>query len=169
MREGDMSFKNRIIVLASVGLAIGVLAGDIITAATATYEYNDGMLYVCSKELTEAVGSELGAFIIQTLLSGLLGVVGMGLSSVYRIESWSMAKAISVHFSITVLWFYLTAFTLRWWSIKDVKFCLIMLAIFVTEYLIIWLANYVVNRIRVKEMNKALNEMKLKNAAESEK
>ena len=169
MRDGDMSFKNRIIVHSSLGLALGLLVGDIITAVSATHEYNDGMLYVCTKELTEAVGSELGAFILQTLLSGLFGAVGMGLSSLYRIESWSIAKATGIHFSITLVFFYLTAFTLKWWSIRDAEWCLIMLVIFVAEYLIIWMVNYLTNRKSVREMNKALNEMKLKNSAESEK
>ncbi len=159
MRD-DMDFKYKVIVLASLGFGLGVLIGTLVTAISATMEIGDGALYICAPELVQTMGGELKAFVIQTLVSGLLGTVGMGLSSVYYIESWSIFKATSVHFSITIVAFYATAFFLRWWSIKDVKFCLIMLAVFLIEYFMIWIGNYLVYRHQIVRMNRALKEMK---------
>lgn len=162
MRDDNMSLINRIIVLSSVGLALGVLlgvfSGNIIDIISSGGKYVD-KLHIYSPELALAVGGEFKALILQTLLSGLLGAVAMGLSAVYEIESWSIAKATLIHFSVTIMVFYLTAFFLKWWSLRLSFF---MLVPFLIAYFTIWMVNYVIYRKRVNEINEALNEMKLK-------
>ena len=162
MRDEGMAFKYKVMVLASIGFGLGVIIGTLVTAITATLEMGDGTLYICAPELTEAMGGVLKAFVVQAIVSGLLGTVGMGLSSVYYKEDWSVLKATSVHFPITLVFFYATAFFLRWWSYKDVAFCLVMFCIFFAEYIIIWLANYFAYKAQIARINKALNEMKRK-------
>ena len=83
-----MNFKSRVIFLSSMGFALGMMIGTIITAVTATMEYADGTVYLCSKEFNDFIGNPLLAFVIQALVSGLYGMIGMGGSSVYYIEEW---------------------------------------------------------------------------------
>lgn len=165
MRGDAIEFKYKVIILASLGFGLGVIIGTLITAITATLMIGDGSLHIIAPELSEVMGGDLKAFVIQSLVSGLLGAIGMGLSSVYYIESWSTIKATSIHFSITIVVFYATAFFLRWWSIKDVAFCLTMLGIFLIEYIIIWVSNYFIYKAQISKMNKALSEMKKNDTA----
>ena len=145
MRDEGMAFKYKVMVLASIGFGLGVIIGTLVTAITATLEMGDGTLYICAPELTEAMGGVLKAFVVQAIVSGLLGTVGMGLSSVYYKEDWSVLKATSVHFPITLVFF-----------------CLVLFCIFFAEYIIIWLAKYFAYKAQIARINKALNEMKRK-------
>ncbi len=156
-----MDIKNRAITLGSIGFGLGVIIGTIITCVSATYSYADGVTHICAVELVEACGgNELAAFVIQAIVSGLMGLEGMGLSVVYRIEEWSLLKATVVHFAVTVTCFYATAFSLCWWTVKDVGMNLFMLGIFLAEYVLIWVINYLVSKARIARINKDLKKLK---------
>ena len=155
-----MSLKYRVIVYSSIGCGISILVGTLITAVSATMEMGDGNQYLCAPAFAAAFGGQIPAFVIQTLVLAVFGMLALGLSSVYFIENWSIFRATTVHFSVTVVLFYLMAFLLRWWSIRDVEMCLIMLAVFIAEYVVIWLSNYLVNRMRIRQINKGLKALR---------
>ncbi len=155
-----MNFRNRVIFLSSIGLGLGAILGTVITAITATGEYADGTLYLTSREFTEFAGSPLRAFVIQAVLCGIYGMIGMGGSAVYKIEQWSVLKSTIVHFCITLSFFYFTAFFLHWISPSNVQDCLLMFFIFLIPYIIIWLSNYLYNRHQVALINKELLDLR---------
>lgn len=156
-----MDLKSRAVVLASFGFAFGMLLGVIITSITATLSMADGKVYLCAPEFTRFIGNELIAFLIQAVLSGIYGAVGMGVSVVYRIENWSLVKATMVHFFATVSMYYLVAGFLRWFSpFIDPMESLIMLVIFVVVYVMIWFSNYISYKIQISKINRGLDLLK---------
>lgn len=151
-----MNFKSRVVFLSSLGFALGMLLGTVITAVTSTLEYADGTVYLCTREFNAFVGDPLLAFVIQAVVSGLYGIVGMGGSSVYRIEEWSLLKATVIHFIVTVTCYYITSFFLRWISPADVLDCFIMFMLFLIPYVIIWVSKYFSYKSQIKEINREL-------------
>ena len=67
-------------------------------------------------QASEELGNELAAFLLQAIVSGVYGAVGMGASTVYWIEEWSIVKATVVHFIATISMFLLTSGFLKWSS-----------------------------------------------------
>ena len=155
-----MSFRNRVIFLASIGFALGTLIGTVITAVSATMTYADGTLYLCTKEFNDFIKDPLLAFVVQAVVSGLYGMIAMGGSAVYSIEEWSLLKATVSHFLLTVCCYYITAFFCRWISPANIADCLFMLVLFVIPYLVIWLSSYLSYRSQIMEINRELMEMK---------
>ena len=151
-----MNFKNRVIFLSSIGFALGIMLGIIITAVSATMEYADGTLYLCSKEFNAFIGDPLLAFVIQALVTGIYGMIGMGGSSVYYIERLSLLGATVSHFIVTVGFYYITAFFLRWISPSNILDCLIMFMFFLIPYVIIWVSKYLSYKSQIKEINEGL-------------
>ena len=155
-----MNFKSRVIFLSSMGFALGIMLGTVITAVTTTMEYADGNVYLCSKEFNAFIGNPLLAFVVQALVSGIYGMIGMGGSSVYYIEKWSILRATVSHFIVTVGCYYLTAFFLRWISPSAVSDCFIMFLLFLIPYLMIWLNKYLSYKSQINEINKELIVLK---------
>ncbi len=151
-----MNLKARALSLAAIGFALGVIIGVFITAVTATNSIADGTLYVCAPEFNAYIGSPLRAFVIEAVLSGVYGAIGMGGSVVYSIENWSVLKATLVHFAFTVAAYYATAFYLMWISPSNSKDCLIMLIIFVIPYFMIWMGQYLAYRVQIEKINREL-------------
>ena len=156
-----MKFVHRVIILSSIGFGLGVIMGVMITAFSATLSYADGTLYLCSKELIEAVGDPLTAFTIQALISGLFGSIAMGGSSVYSIEKWGLVKCTAVHYVSTMVFFYILAFSMRWFTIREIDAVLIMFGVMSGAYVIVWLANHISCKLQLKKINRELEEFKL--------
>ncbi|MBR1470567.1 MAG: DUF3021 domain-containing protein [Lachnospiraceae bacterium] len=163
-----MNFKSRVIFLSSMGFALGIMLGTVITAVTTTMEYADGNVYLCSKEFNAFIGNPLLAFVVQALVSGIYGMIGMGGSSVYYIEKWSILRATVSHFIVTVGCYYLTAFFLRWISPSAVSDCFIMFLLFLIPYLMIWLNKYLSYKSQINEINKELIVLKASEYADND-
>ncbi len=155
-----MKFSHRLIIRSSIGFGLGVIVGVMITAFSATLTYADGNLYLCSKELIEAVGNPLLAFTIQAIVSGIYGVIGLGGSVVYSIEEWSIVKCTSLHYLTVMVGFYIMAFLMRWFRITDIAEILTMFVMMTAVYIIIWISNYLSCKAQLKEINKELDELK---------
>nr|MCR5451516.1 DUF3021 domain-containing protein [Lachnospiraceae bacterium] len=155
-----MSFRNRVITKASIGFALGVIIGISLTAFFVSTDMNDGKLYLVVPEFSKRVGNPLLAFMIEAILSGLLGACGNCSSAVYSLESWSITKATVIHFIITVIANYAVCYTLCWVSPFNIGDNLIMLVMFVIAYTMIWLTQYLRSKRNVAELNAELKEYK---------
>ena len=155
-----MSFKQRVIMLSSIGFGLGVIAGTIIAAFSGTLSHDDGTMYLCAPELIEAVGDPLTAFTIQAIVLGFQGVLAMGGSAVYSIEKWSVLRCTLTHYLAVMAGIYTCAFTLRWFSISDTRAILIMFLILTPPYFLIWLINYISYKMELKKINSELEELR---------
>ena len=156
-----MKISHKFVIFSSLGFGMGVIIGVMICAFSATLEYADGNLYLCSKELIEAVGNPLAAFTIQAFASGLYGILGMGGSVVFSIEKWSILKCTVIHYLAVITGFLVLAFTMRWFGDKDGLVSLfITLGIMTVAYIVIWIANYLSSKSQLDQINKELDELK---------
>jgi len=155
-----MKFSHRLIMLSSIGFGIGVITGVMITAFSATLTYADGNLYLCSRELIEAVGNPLVAFTIQAIVSGIYGIIAVGGSVVYSIEEWSIVKCTSLHYVTVMVGYYIMAFLMRWFTFRDIGVIFTMFIMMTIAYFIIWMINYLSYKAQLKEINRELNELK---------
>ena len=151
-----MNFESRVIFLSSIGFAEGVIVGVIVTAILTTVDMADGTLYLCTPDFTALVGDPLLAFVVQVVVSGLLGVVAMGSSAVYSIEEWSLLKATLIHFVTAMTAFFVVAFFLRWLRPQDIGYNLAIFGILVLVYFLIWLCNFLSYKAQIEEINREL-------------
>ena len=99
------------------------------------------------------------AAVLYFLYCGVYGAVCFGAQMVYYIESWSIARATFVHFTLALAGFCVLGFSLGWLDVRGVTFR-IMLVIYVAAYALIWLAYYLAWRRRVRAMNDELRKWK---------
>lgn len=157
----NMAVKQKMVFLSAIGFALGVIVGTVITAVTATLSLNDGTLYVCAPEFTAVVGNPITAYAIQAVLSGVIGMVGMGGSAIYSVEEWSLVKVTVIHFLGCNIVLFTSGLYLRWFSLENIGEILITFFIMFVIYVIIWLSQYLSYKHQISEINRELQEWKL--------
>lgn len=101
----------------------------------------------------------VGTLIVYLVTSGIYGMISMGSSVVYDIEEWSIAKATTVHFIVTLVGFYALGMIEGWLTFGDAVFCIMSVA-FVVVYFVIWMIQYLAFKRQVNEMNALLEKFK---------
>ncbi len=144
--------KRKIIIRLILGFIVGAIMGNLITLLV-NLGYGEAVSVV-SPHQVEALGHSL-AIVLQTILSGLLGVVCIGGISFYDIESWSLLKATIAH-SVPILIGFILVFTILQWVPFTFVNCLIIAVIVIVVYAIIWLIMYLMWKNEVKKMNEDL-------------
>ena len=140
-----MRLRDKVIIRSSIGFGLGVLIGVVICEITSTEYAADGWLLLCTPAYLDHIGNEVVAFVIQCVLCGLYGALGMGGAVVYDIENWSILRATLTHSCAVVCAFYAMAFYLRWIEVTDIAGIAILALFFVIPYVIIWLVNYLIS------------------------
>ncbi|MBR4622678.1 MAG: DUF3021 domain-containing protein [Ruminococcus sp.] len=143
---------GRVLKRAGLGFLLGMAMGDIIAYITFT---GSGM--PVAPEFVDKVGSEAAAFLIQTVLSGLIGAAGVGGMLFYEIESWSMLRTMLTHFALISAVFLTVSRVLCWMT--AVSEMLIMEGIMLAAYLIVWVIICAVYRAQVKDLNALQDEL----------
>ena len=138
-----------------LGFVIGMAAGNLI-AALFSYVPGGNHLIV-SELLLEKTGSESKAFLIQTLLSGVLGAVGMGGTVIYELENWNLLSCALTHFSLIFGVYVMIALYLGWitFSLQDIAGMAFFMGI---AYLIVFLIMLARYRKAVHELNEMLEK-----------
>ena len=140
---------------AANGFLIGMAVGNLIAFLT-SLSFPGGAVIV-APEFAAAVGSDMAALFIQTLLSGLIGAVSFGGMSLYEIDEWSMAAIMAVHFALICAVFIPVSLILRW--LTDALSLVIMAGIMAAAYFVIWLILCAVYRQQVKKLNELQQKM----------
>ena len=134
--------------LSGIGFLAGMLMGNLIKWLSGGTLVNAGIAGWC--------GSDIGAIIIQTLLSGLLGAIAMGGVVIHDIERWSLLRCAMVHYLLIVISYVVIATVLGWYaSLADL---LIILGIQLIAFVIIWLIMYLRWKARVRKLNELLGK-----------
>ena len=135
----------RTAILAAVGFMTGLLVGLGFLAITGIREYYT------------QVG--LGRFALYMLLSGALGAVNMGATTIYSLEEWGLLRCTLTHFLIAMISVCVVGFTLGWLSLRE-PMTLWMLPACIIVYFIIWLVIYLRYKRRILRINAALRQWK---------
>ncbi len=100
-----------------------------------------------------------GLFALYLLLSGALGAVGVGGTTIYSLEDWSLLRCTAVHCALTLSAYCAVGGTLGWLDLSSPE-SLIMLLLYGIAYLIIWLIMYLIYQRKIHQINEALKKWK---------
>ena len=149
--------KKKLFIHSVVGFLLGAGVGNLIAFLLGSS--SDGG--IVSVELVAKTGLA-GAIVLQTFLSGLLGMISVGGMLLYEIDKWSLAKATIVHFVSIAACFVGIAIILHWFPLIFVYYA-IALGAMAVGFFIIWIIMYLLWKKEVNRMNQELKEYKDKN------
>ena len=98
-------------------------------------------------------------FALHLMMSGLLGAVNMGSTTIYSLERWSLLRCTLSHFLIAMACLCLIGFAMGWFDPRE-PITLWTLAICVVVYFIIWLIMYRLYKRQIRRINAALKAWK---------
>lgn len=140
---------------AAIGFLIGMFAGNLIAFifGISTRELSalvsDKLIEICG-------GSEMLAFVVQTLVSGFLGAASCAGMTFYEIESWSMVKTMIVHFATISAVYIPAAFLMNW--VETLEEILLVEVFMLIGYIITWFIFYLIYKSQVRKLNELQQE-----------
>lgn len=100
----------------------------------------------------------------ELLLSGLIGVVGMGGSVIYEFESWGVLKTTVTHFVLSFSAFTVIAKVLGWFTPEATLEMVIIYVVMVIGYVIVWLVQYTLYKKEIRDINESLKRWRSSHA-----
>lgn len=134
-----------------VGIAIGFVITLIISACV-----GDGNYYPVTPELIDTMANEMNAVILQTVLCGIMGMGFAMASVIWELDSWSLAKQSGVYFLIVCIIMLPIAYIANWME-HSIGGFLSYAGIFVAIFVIVWLAQYLSWKRKIKKINALVN------------
>ena len=148
--------KKTVLLRGLNGFPLGIAIGQIITIAL-SLGWAQGKYIPYAPELAASMGSETGAVLLQTLLCGILGSSFGSCSVIWEIENWSIAKQTCIYFLITSVVMMPIAYFTNWMPHTLIGF-LLYFGVFAVIFIVIWIAQYLIWRNRIKEMNSKIDK-----------
>lgn len=150
--------KKQIILRGALGIPLGIAIGNLISIGT-SLKWAGGYYSPCVPELVSAMGSEINAVILQTLLCGILGASFAATSVIWNTDRWGILMQTGVYFGINAAVMLLVAY-FAYWMERTVMGILSYFGIFIMIFIIVWLIQFFIVRRIVKQMNKNLKNLK---------
>lgn len=147
--------KKLIIKRMIIGFVVGAIVGNAVAMISSLF-FNE--FAIITGTLKNSVGL-VGGIILQSLLSGLIGMAGIGGMSLYDIEKWSLLSATVSHFICIMSSFTIAYFTLGWGN----RNWIIYVIMFLSEaliFLLIWIIMYNQWKKKIEELNDDLIKYK---------
>ena len=131
--------------MAAIGFALGILVG-----LGFLLPYGIGAYY-------EKFGPAQMA--LHLAVSGVVGAVNMGSTTIYNLDQWSILRCTLTHFAITMTCLCLIGFSMGWFDLRE-PLTLWILGGCVIAYFIIWLIMYLRYNREIRRINAALKTWK---------
>lgn len=151
--------KDRLVNKLALGFIFGAISGTLIVLLINTMSKSS--YHIATPDLAEAIGTE-SAVILQTLLSGLYGLVCIGGTEFFRIEKWSLLRSTMTHLVCILVSFSTIGLILRW--IRFDLPSLLFLLFIAVAYFIIWIIMSIRWKRSIREMNSELEKYKKENS-----
>ena len=148
--------KKKILTRGLIGFPIGIAIGFVITIIISIC-IGKGDFYPVSPKLTETMGSELNAVILQTALCGIMGSGFAMASVIWELDSWSLIKQSGIYFLIISLILLPIAYISNWMD-HSVAGVISYAGIFFASFVVVWLIQYFVWKNKIKKMNERINK-----------
>lgn len=148
--------KKKILVRAAFGFPMGITIGYLITIFISLL-WAEGYYSPCVPALTDMVGSEICAVLLQALLSGILGMGFAAGSVIWEIEEWSIIRQTGSYFLLTSVIMMPIAYITHWME-HSLKGVLGYFGIFAFLFVIFWVLMYGIYRKNVRKMNQILQQ-----------
>jgi len=139
-----------------LGFPLGIAMGYIITILISLVT-GGGSYHPVAPELIEEFGNEINAVVFQTILCGILGSSFSASSIIWELEQWSIAKQTGVFLLITSCVMLPIAYFAYWMERTLLGFVLYY-AVFLAVFFIIWLIQYTIWRIKIRDINRKVKE-----------
>lgn len=150
--------KKKIIMRSLLGFPLGIALGYLITIFV-SFGWANGYYSPCVPELISAMGNEINAVILQTLLSGIIGTGFAASSVIWEMDNWSLVKQTGIYFLIISVIMLPIAYFAYWMEHSVIGF-LIYFGIFVLIFAILWITMYIIGKNNVRKMNEKLSQTK---------
>jgi len=134
-----------------MGFVLGALIGNGIVIAFGSS--SEGIVFV-SHELARRLG-ETPALIVQTILSGIVGIIGFVSTKVYHSERFSILAATLIHMAISMTALIIVGRYLEWFG-DSLQELLMFLIIPAAMYAMIWFSVYMSYRAEIRRINESL-------------
>ncbi len=141
---------KRAIIAFPMGIALGYVITIIISLAVA-----DGYYSPVVPSLVGAMGSEIGAVLLQTLLCGMLSSIFAAISVIWEMDEWSIVKQSGIYFLVASMAMMPIAYFSHWMPHSLIGF-IVYFGIFTGIYLVVWLVQYLILRSKIKKLNSTL-------------
>ena len=148
--------KKKILVRGLFGLPTGI-ANEFVITLIISICIGNGSFYPVTPELIGATGNELNAVILQTVLCAIMGAGFAAASIVWELDSWSLAKQSGIYFMIISVIMLPIAYFTNWMK-HTVLGVLSYVAIFVAIFVVVWLSQYLLWKLKIKQMNTLVNK-----------
>ena len=155
--------KRKLVSTCALGAALGIALSTLITVGISLC-VGDGQFYAVTPALVEDCGGELNAVCLQTLLSMLYGAAWAGAALIWRQDSWSLTRQTVTHLLVCSAATFPIAWLCRWMP-HDAAGVAAYFGIFLGVYALIWLAQYLGIRRRVRAMNREIGARAPRNRA----
>lgn len=152
----EYNIKKEIVLRGFVGCMGGIVIAQLILIGISLV-IGKGSFYSCVPDLIEEVGTEIGAVIVQTVLSALLGGVCGGASIIWDLDHWSLAKQSFLYFLLLACSMLPIAYLTHWME-HSLKGACIYVGIFTGSFLVIWVIQYVIWKVKINRLNKELKQ-----------
>lgn len=139
-----------------LGAPIGVFISYTITVLISLSVPGDSYSPVVP-QLTKAMNSEIGAVVLQYILSAVMGFAYGAVSCVFEVEQWGIAAQTALHFVVMTIATFPIAY-INYWMPHTLRGIVIYVAIFLFLYLSIWLLQMYFWRKRINSINHKLQE-----------
>ncbi|MDO4168967.1 MAG: DUF3021 domain-containing protein [Lachnospiraceae bacterium] len=150
--------KKKIVLRSIWGFPIGIAIGYLITIFISLVWAN-GYYSPCVPELISAMGNEINAVILQTLLCGLLGTGFAASSIIWEIDNWSTIKQTGIYFIIISVIMLPVAYC-SYWMEHSIVGVFRYFAIFILIFAFIWIIQFLTGKHNVRKMNEKLHNVK---------
>ena len=148
--------KKEIMKRSLIGFPIGITIGQFITILI-SLKWGNGDYSPYVPELVSAMGSEIHAIILQSILCGILGMGFAAASFIWQIDHWSIVRQTGIYFLTMSIIMLPIAYFAYWMEHSLVGF-LSYFGVFVFIFVILWVITYVMGRYNVKRMNGKLQQ-----------
>lgn len=136
------------------GFPVGIAIGNIISIICSIL-WAQGDYVPCVPALVGAMGNEIRAVVLQTVLCGFIGSAFAASSIIWEIENWSIAKQTGVYFLFTAIVMMPIAYFTNWMGHSLTGF-LVYFGIFAALFIIMWFAQYLVWKRKIQKLNEKL-------------
>ncbi len=150
--------KKQTLLRGLLGFPLGIAIGYVITIII-SLGWGKGYYSPCVPSLVETVGSEIGAVVLQAVLSGLLGASFAAASVIWEIENWSIAKQTGIYFFIASITMLPIAYFTEWMEHTLIGF-LLYFGTFIAIFIIIWMIQYCFWKRKIQALNKKIDNHK---------
>lgn len=141
---------KKIIIRSCIGFLIGMIVGNLIAILSGNSD-TGGVTFASQKLLSMAGGNGTVAMLLQSLFSGLYGAVCFAGTTLYDADRLSLAAATALHCALIVLPFIPISYLLGW--VDGIVETIIIAAIQIVAFFIIWLIMWAIYKKQVKELN----------------